>query len=324
MTGTVTAGLNFGYNSNVTKSETFTTFNYYVYVFNVAGLPRWRYSNDDHDNTWMGSSNMPAEASLILFGATARNPSPLTVYFGSGAHHRKHGGYQLLAGKMVFTVDWQNARITFPPGANVTVMPGLPWAANSKGNLMNQIASHASDPTVVQAIADKAAWYTVSVPSVNDGTSATGNGSMTFDMFIVKAEDGSTYLRVKTKGVALGFSDDEEQQFIDFGVLPGDQSGVQLFTPADEHQPPTWNDAAAAQLDAQPDTGINYPEDGYAPAQTRNKTGTFSKTTSAGWSVGGNVGGSASSGDGGGASGGGAAGGGDAGAGDAAAGAVVA
>lgn len=151
----VTGGLNFGYHKDVSKEQTFVTQNYTVDVYEVAGLPTWSFTNPDNDDRWMGTSNMPATSTVIL----SRNPtlypdpSPLTLYWGSGAHHRHHGGYQLAQAKMVITVDWANARITFPSGVNAPDNAGqLPWAPNSKGSLMSQLIAHASDPDVTAAV----------------------------------------------------------------------------------------------------------------------------------------------------------------------------
>jgi hypothetical protein len=325
----VTGGLNFGYQSNISKEQTFTTQNYYVDQYMVGGLPTWSYTNRDKDERWMAGHNMPAYGSLILRSRTSRsdptkypNPSPLTLYWGSGAHHRHHGGYQLAQGKMVINVDWENAKINFPDGANATPQPGLPWASNSKGKLMQHLVAHANDPDVMQAVADKTAWWVVDVEGNSTGD-ASATGSMRFNLFIVKANDGSTYLRINIEGSSIAFDSGQEQQFIQFGVLTGDHSGLDLFTAAGEHQPPAWNDAVNAQLDGSFYTTVNYPDDGYAPSEQLVQTGTYTKTTSSGWSVGGNIGADSSGSSGGGASGGSDSGGGAAGS-DAAAGAVVA
>jgi hypothetical protein len=291
-------GLNFTYQHGVSKQESYTLENFYIDCFKVGGFPVWEVSNQAGDDTWVGADNMPAAASLVIASESA-NPTPLTLFWGSGAHHRHHGGYQLAQGKAVIKVDWANARLQAPSGVQCQDYSGaLPWAPNASGDLVQQLKDKiaAQDQATLAAIREMTGWYLVTVPCSGDGSSANDvSGSMTFDVFLVKAVDGSTYARINMADNGIAFDSNEEQQFIRFGVLNGDYGSAQLFTPAGEHQAPAWNAEVVGSLEVGGDPSVSVPlppADAFVPTEQQVQTKTVTKTTSSGWSIGGNVGGS--------------------------------
>lgn len=321
----LTSGLNFGYHKDKSTAKTWTTTNFQITTTMVGGLPSWNFTNNDADTDFMGSNCVPAAASVILFAASNSTPTTqFTLYWGSGAHHRHHNTYRSVSAAEVITVDWATPKITFGSKLSVTDRSGsLPWIPGSTGQLVDLI-TNSPDPQTAATVKKYTAWYSAALTA----TSAdAASGSLFYDLFLVKAQDGNTYLRVNFERASIGFDSNEEQQFMRIGMLGGDHSTDQLFIPASSGNASSWNDALARTFEAGLGSAIEIPVDeGYAPTEQQQQTGSYTQTTSSGWSIqasaGASVGGggdSSGSGGGGSSSSGGDAGGG----GDAAAAAVA-
>ncbi|UHQ54146.1 hypothetical protein [Microbulbifer sp. YPW16] len=286
--------LNFTYNHNVTTAKTWTTKNFYVENFMIGSIPNWVFLNKDKDNTFMGTNGMPAEASLILYAPNDHSPTTYTLYWGSGAHHRHHDTYRGTDAKGVIKIDWATPNIEFV--GNFQNKPqeltgNLPWIPNQSSTIVSEIEDAGTNSEIKQEVQQKTRWFRVNLDSA-DGADLV-DGSMTYDLFLVKADNGCSYLRINFTQSSIGFDSNEEQQFVRFGILPGDQSQLELFTQASKGKPFSWNDDITKTLNTGNDPSVLVPEqNGFAPVEDQETTGSYTKTTSSGWSVGAKAGGS--------------------------------
>lgn len=306
------SSLDFEYHKSTATTRTYPEYNFEIGVTRIGGLPTWIYVNTAGDKGYTGTMNMPAKSLCILeftpdrlmndVSTTTSQESTLSLYWGTVSRHGDTP--YAISGSQKVEIDWKNGKATFPNSRTWVDKSGqLPWDTEaSNGNLYKTLKRDSDGDDEhrnkrVEAIKAKTAWYTVDVAN-HDGELG-GKGSMRFDLFIVKAVDGKTYLRVKTTPNGFSLHPLSVQQIVRFGLLWGDFSGNVGINVGNrpEQIMAEWNVNNA--LEEVKDLRIQLVD--CEPDEAQKVLATVSKTKSSGWKIGGSLddGGSGGGGEGG-------------------------